>query len=294
MHRRTLLAGFLTLVSSLALPRLAAAAPATPALAPADAELPQLTVTLTDNGFDFPQPLSAGRYAVTVVNAGTLTESHSGLGRIPDRVTDDQYATWLDSLARTDGTDGETDALKFEDIEFVGMPDWPQPGKPVTGVIDLAPGRYFLFDPMGARGYLELTVHGNPIDAPEPASDLTVTLHEMAIELPDQALTTAPVRWKIENSGAMSHEVAVIPVSPDFTEESLHTLFALPEDATPPPGFPAFVYQPVAAIGILGKGQTSWLDVALAPGHYLAACFLPFSTGYPHAIDGMYRFFELT
>jgi hypothetical protein len=115
----------------------------------------------------------------------------------------------------------------------------------------------------------------------------------MAIELPDQALTTAPVRWKIENAGAMSHEVAVIPISPDFTEEHLQALFELPEDATPPPGFPEFVYQPVAAIGILGKGQTSWLDVALAPGHFLAACFLPFGTGYPHAIDGMYRFFEL-
>jgi hypothetical protein len=79
-------------------------------------------------------------------------------------------------------------------------------------------------------------------------------------------------------------------VSPDFTEADLQTLFTLPDDATPPPDMPPFVYQPAAAIGILAKGHTSWLDVQLAPGRYLAACFLPFSTGYPHAMDGMYRF----
>jgi hypothetical protein len=115
----------------------------------------------------------------------------------------------------------------------------------------------------------------------------------MEIVLPETALTTAPVRWKIENTGAMSHEVAVIPISPDFTEEHLQLLFSLPEDATPPPDVPEFVYQPVAAIGILGKEQTSWLDVQLAAGHYLAICMAPFGTGYPHGIDGMYRFFDV-
>ena len=294
MHRRTLLAGSLGVTAALALPTMSRAAAATPEASATAPALPRLDLTLTDTGFDFPQPLMAGRYAVTVTNAGTSTDSHSALGRIPDRVTDAQYAAWLDTLTRTDGTDGQTDALTFDDIEFVGMPDWPQPGRPVTGVIDLAPGRYFLFDPFSARGHLELTVGGDWVNVPEPVSDLTVTLHEMAIDLPDQALTTAPVRWKITNTGAMSHEVAVIPVSPDFTEAQLQLLFSLPEDATPAPGTPTLIYQPAAAIGILAAQHTSWLDVELAPGHYLAACFLPFGTGYPHAVDGMYRFFELT
>ena len=269
---------------------------ATPAASPAaDGDLPLLEITLTDTGFAFPQPLAAGRYAVVVTNAGALTDSHFALGHVPDRVTDAEYDAWIASLENSGGQDGETDAMTWDDIEFVGVPDWPQPGEPSSGVVDLAPGRYFLFDPFSGRQYQRLTVAGDAIavDAPEPAADVTVTLTEMAIDLPDAALTTAPIRWKIENTGAMSHEVAIVPVSADFTAEHLQMLFSLPEDATPPAGTPELVYQPVAAIGILAGQHTSWLDVQLEPGRYLAACMLPFGTGYPHAMDGMYRFIDI-
>jgi hypothetical protein len=289
MDRRNFVAGSLGMATALALSRNSRVGQATAS----SADLPDLALTLTDAGFEIAQPLAAGRYRVTVTNTGTLAESHFALGKIPDRVTDAQYQEWLDSLQRSDGQDGQTDALTWDDIEFVGVPDWPQPGGDVSGVIDLAPGRYFLFDPFGARGYRKLTIHGELVEGTDPTSDLTVTLHEMAIELPEDAVTTAPVRWKIENAGAMSHEVAVIPVSPDFTEEHLQLLFTLPEDATPPPDVPEFVYKPVAAIGILAKQHTSWLDVQLQPGRYLAACMAPFGTGYPHAMDGMYRFFDV-
>jgi hypothetical protein len=67
----------------------------------------------------------------------------------------------------------------------------------------------------------------------------------------------------------------------------------LPDDATPPPGLPEFVYQPVTAIGMLAPQHTSWLDVHLESGHSMAVCMLPFGTGYPHAMDGMYRLFEV-
>jgi hypothetical protein len=283
MHRRTFLTGSLGLAGALALPRVTRAAQATPAAA----DLSALEIVLTDTGFAFPQPLQAGRYAVTVTNAGTSTDSHFALGKLPDELTDEQYQVWLEA----EGED--TDALSFDDIDFVGVPDWPQPGKPSTGVIDLAPGRYFLFDPFSARGYLTLAVDGTFAADEEPVADLTVTLTEMEIVLPEAAFTSKPVRWKIENTGAMSHEVAVLPVSPDFTEEHLHALLMMPEDATPPPDFPQFVYQPIAAIGILARQHASWLDVELAPGHYLAACMLPFGTGYPHAMDGMFKFFDV-
>jgi hypothetical protein len=259
----------------------------------AEDAFPPLAIGLKDDGFELPNGIKAGRYHVTVINHGTSDASHSGLGRIPDQVTDAQYQEWLDSLSRTDGTDGQTDALSWDDIEFVGMPDWPKAGQSVTGVIDLAAGQYFLFDPFSSRGQVTLTIDGDPISALEPASDLTVSLVDMAIMLPDSAITSKPVRWKIENTGSISHEVAVIAVAPTFTEEDLKVLFSLPENGTPPAGTDNLDYQPVAAIGILARGHTSWLDVKLDPGHYLAACMLPFGTGYPHAMDGMYRFFEV-
>jgi hypothetical protein len=287
MNRRMFLTGSLAMTATVALPGMARAAQATPDASAAVTRLPELRLSLTDTGFEIDQPLKAGRYRVIVTNTGTSAESHFALGRIPDSVTDAQYEEWLSSET------GETEALRFEDIGFVGVPDWPQPSKPVSGVVDIAPGRYFLFDPISGRQPLTVMVEGELTASAEPASDFTVVLHEMAIDLPDAALTTEPVRWKIENTGAMSHEVAVIPVSPDFTDAHLQLLFSLPEDATPPADVPAFVYQPAAAIGILAPQHTSWLDVQLAPGRYLAACMLPFSTGYPHAMDGMYRFIDV-
>lgn len=290
MDRRMFLAGSLGVATAVAMPRLSRAAQATPDAAAASADLPALKLTLTDTAFEIAEPLRAGRYNVTVSNAGTLTDSHFALGKIPDAVTDAQYEAWL--KAPESGAD-ETDALSFDDIEFVGMPDWPQPDRDVSGVVDIAPGRYFLFDPFSGRQHRTLVVGGTMSSALEPTADLTVTLREMEIILPDAAFTTEPKRWKIENVGAMSHEVAVIPVSKDFTAELLQQLFTLPEEATPPPDMPEFVYQPVTAIGILAKQHTSWLDVQLQPGRYLAACMLPFGTGYPHAMDGMYHFFDV-
>lgn len=252
--------------------------------------LSELRIALTDTGFEIPDELPSGRYAVTVANTGTSPASHFALGKLPDAISDADYETWLRSI----GTEQErTDLLAFEDIAFVGTPDWPPPGGSVSGVIDLAPGRYFLFDPFSGRQARTVIVDGRPVDAVEPASDLTVVLREMEIVLPDAAFTSKPVRWKIENTGGMSHDVAVVPVDPAFTDDDLQVMFSLPEDATPPPGVPALDYQPVAAIGILASGHTSWLDVQLAPGRYLGLCMLPFSTGYPHAMDGMYHFFDV-
>ena len=198
-------------------------------------------VHIDRHGIRDPEPLRAGRYEFKLNNAGESPKSHTALGKIPDRVTDAEYDEWMESLARSDGQDGQTDAMTWDDIEFIGIPDWPEPGGFSSGVIDLQAGRYFLFDPFSGRGYKRLMVDGAFGTPAEPESDLTVTLEEMAIEFPDAALTTQSVRWKIENAGAFSHEVAVIPISPGFTEEHLQMLFAMPEDATPPPGMPELV-----------------------------------------------------
>ena len=290
MNRRKLIGGSLGIATMLALPAQSRAARSSPNASAVTAELPALALTLTDTGFEIDEPLAAGRYEITVTNAGTVSESHFALGKIPDEVTDAEYEAFLQAQ-------DDTAALSFEDIAFVGVPDWPTPGDSVSGVIDLAPGRYLLFDPFTGREPRTLLVEGKPVDAAEPASDLTVELHEMTIVLPESTFTSQPMRWKIANMGAMSHEVAVLPVSPDFTaeqfEQVLNVLLTLPEDATPSPDLPEFVYQPVTAIGILAPQHTSWLDVQLAPGRYLAVCMLPFGTDYPHAIDGMYRVFDV-
>ena len=288
-RRRFLVGSSLGVIPLLGRPGMIWAAQATPD-ATAGSDLPTLELTLTDTGFEIAHPLQAGRYQVTVTNAGTSTDSHFALGKIPDDITDAQYEAFLATM-------DDTADLSFEEIAFVGVPDWPAPGERVSGVIDLVPGRYLLFDPFSGRASETLTVEGDVGEQEEPAADLTIELREMEFVFPEAAITSAPMRWKLTNTGAMSHELAVLPVSPEMTEETfahlLEVMMSLPEDATPPPGLPEFVYQPVTAIGILAPQHTSWLDVQLEPGHYLAVCMLPFGTGYPHALDGMYRLFEV-
>jgi hypothetical protein len=288
MDRRTFLTGSLGLAAALAVvPRTISAAQATPDATPSASGLPTLTLTLTDTGFEIAQPVMAGRYELTVVNGGSITDSHFGVGKIPDTVTDAQYDEWLAGFGE------DTEALSFDTIEFIGAPDWPKPGQSVTGVVDIAPGRTFLFYPLLDLEPTTIMVEGALEPAPEPASDLTVTLKEMEFILPETAFTSDAVRWKIENAGAISHEIAILPIPADFTEEDFQILLSLDEAATPPPGVPEFDYQPLTAIGILSPSHTSWLDVHLTPGHYLAVCMLPFGTGYPHAMDGMYHFFDV-
>jgi hypothetical protein len=287
MHRRTFLTGSLGLAAALAVVPRMTSAKATPEATPGASGLPTLTLTLTDTGFEIAQPLMAGRYEITVMNAGTITDSHFGMGKIPDDVTDAQYEEWLAGYGE------DTEALSFDKIGFVGAPDWPKPGQSVSGVVDIAPGRYFLFYPLLDIESVTIMVEGALEPAPEPTSDLAVTLKEMEFVLPESAFTSDAVRWKIENAGGISHEIAILPIPADFTEEHFHILMSLGEDATPPPDVPEFVYQPLSAIGILSPSHTSWLDVQLPPGHYLAVCMLPFGTGYPHAMDGMYHFFDV-
>jgi hypothetical protein len=89
------------------------------------------------------------------------------------------------------------------------------------------------------------------------------------------------------------HELAVLSVPEGFTFDDFMALMMLPEDATPTPDMKVIEYQPVAAIGLLGSGAQSWLHVELDAGHFMAVCMFPDDQGMPHAMSGMYAFFDI-
>jgi hypothetical protein len=249
---------------------------------------PTLDVQIDDKGFHVPKSITAGRTLLRATNIGTSEECHWALGRFPDGATDAE----INELMMA--PDGAKTTIQWEQIGFVGVPDWPKPGGPaVTGIVDLHPGRYVAFAPISDREPTMLEIGGTFIGGPEPTAEVDVDLHEFVITLPDTAHTSKPVRWKITNTGGTLHDVAVLPVPADFTADDFMALLMLPDGATPTPGMKVIDYNPVAAIGILGLATTTWLDVQLEPGHYMAVCMLPFGTGYPHAMDGMLVFFEV-
>ncbi len=249
---------------------------------PTSGEFPALTITITDDGYDIPEGLMAGRYAVSIVNNGTAP-SHSSLGRLPDGVTQDEVTAFMTS---------ESEELPdwFVNAGYVGLPDWPAPGATITGVVDLPEGNYFMFDPFSARSAF-VTVGPGELSTTEPESTATVELTEMHFILPDAGLPSGASVLKISNIGAIPHEFQVLAVPDGTTADQVAALFALPEDATPVPGDALqealFDYQPAAASSIIGAGITSWIDADLAPGTYAVLCALPFPDGVPHAMQGM-------
>ncbi|MGC4192877.1 MAG: hypothetical protein QM589_17160 [Thermomicrobiales bacterium] len=251
------------------------------------ADLPMLTIELTDTGFVVPRQIPAGYTALTVTNTSTNPVSHWLMASLPPGKTDAEIEEFLAS-------EEDTEAIAFDDLSFIGVPDWPAPGGSVTGIVDLQPGTYLLLDPIGGRQEIGRTnVTGSPDSTLAPEGDLVVTLKDMTITLPDTAFTTSSRRWQIENIGSIQHDVTILPAPAELTEDDLMLYLSLPDDATPPPGVPALAYEPVIGIGVLSPGKRSWLDVTLEPGHYIAICMLPFGTGYPHAMDGMFVFFDI-
>ena len=279
MNRRTLLKISAASMAALALPT------AGRALAQATPEaggLAELIITVRDDGYDIPEGLTAGRYAVSVVNAGT-TPSHGSLGRLPDGVTEEQVMTDMSS---------ESEELPdwFLNAGYVGSPDWVPPGETRSGVIELPAGNYFVFDPFSSRNAFLTVAEGDGMGS-EPDADVEVELTEMNFVLPESGLPTGAARLKISNIGAIAHEFQVLAVPEGTNADQIAALFAMPEDATPTPGdelAQALVdYAPVAATSILGAGLTSWIDTDLAPGTYAVICALPFPDGMPHAMQGM-------
>lgn len=249
---------------------------------PAAGEFPTLTITVRDDGYDIPAGLTAGRYAVSVINNGT-GPSHSSLGRLPDGVSQEEVMAFMT-------TESEELPDWFVNAGYVGLPDWPAPGATITGVVDLPEGNYFMFDPFSARAAF-VTVGAGEIPATEPESTATVELAEMHFVLPEAGLPSGAGVLKISNIGAIPHEFQMMPVPDGTTADQVAALFAMPSDATPVPGDALQEamanYQPVAASSIIGAGITSWIDVDIAPGTYAVICALPFPGGVPHAMEGM-------
>lgn len=297
IDRRTLLGRSAAMAGAALLgPRVGRAlAAGTPA---AGADLPELAITVLDDGFTVNEPVSTGLHRVTVTNAGNAP-SHVSLGRVPDAFTDEQFASVTDD----DPANDQLSTEQFFEIRFVGLPDWPAPGEHRTGIVDIAePGRYVLVDPFSTRIKL-FTVEGTPAaQATEPESTAAFSLQEMSIMPSTTELTAGPARWRIENVGAFSHELAVLPVGDGLTADELGAYLAwalsIPDGATPDPSTPVpgngkidlTTYAPVAAMSILRPGGRAWIDVDLPPGTYAALCMLPGPTDDvpPHAMLGMY------
>lgn len=248
-------------------------------------EFPPLTITLTDDGFSFPEGTTAGRYAVHIVNESS-TPSHSSLGLLPDGI---DLAMVEEAMA------SETEEVPqwVLDTKWRGMPDFGLPGETRTGIVDFPPGTYLGFSPF--EGWFNIIeIGGEPIasDLATPGATLNVKLTEMSFAWSQDTVPAGPQLLEVTNMGATLHDIQFYPVPEGTTVDNVMEMFMQEEGGTPSPENPLSTinedeFLPAAAVSIIAPGVTSWLDLDLAPGTYMVMCPLTFPSGPPHAMLGM-------
>jgi hypothetical protein len=173
----------------------------------------------------------------------------------------------------------------------VGGPNPPATGEASSATLTLEPGNYaivcFIDTPdhiphlmKGMGRALTVTAAApNAAAAPEPASDVTMTLADYTFT-PTTPLTSGKHTVRVENTAAQPHEIAIFRLA---SGKTLGDLAAWGKDYKRElPG--TFV----GGMAAIGSGKHGFIDLDLVPGDYALLCFVPDAKdGKPHLVHGM-------
>ena len=244
----------------------------------AQAEIPSVTVTATDDSIDLPSEVPSGLVTFTFQNNRAEAPFVPLFGRLNDGVTPDD-------IAAAEKSDNPMDVLALV-VLYGGSTI--APGESLTYTTELTPGNYALNDDPQTL-YFTVTDSG-VADLAAPESDVTLALVDFAFGVPSD-FTAGPHVWHIQNFGTQWHEVAVFKVDDGTTvQDARDALMAAdPENGDLPYGDPAFLWLPS------GPNTQSWVPVDLEAGTYVVACFLPDVNGdfSPHMAHGMIQMFTV-
>ncbi len=248
--------------------------------------LPELHVVVTDAGIQAPAEVAAGLTYVTLDNQ-TNSDTDAQLGLPPAGVT-------LDQIAQDIGGDGFSDW--FYQSTFVGGA-YAYAHDSGSGVVDLSAGNWVIAttDTDKPVAPVALKVTGDAAAQPGAVkSDLTVTEKGYTFDFPDQ-VAAGPKVWEVRNEDPVPHMIVVERYPGKVTDKDVQDIFAaemgtpVPDMAINPDDFQEGTYVPV-----LSKGETSWVDVNLEPGTYVALCFVSDEgSQVPHAAMGMFDIFTV-
>ncbi|MHB8646396.1 MAG: hypothetical protein ACYDAR_11470 [Thermomicrobiales bacterium] len=268
-------------VAALMLVMLVAVVPA--AAAPAD-----VTIVARDYAFDMPDTIPAGLVHFTMTNQGKQ-EHEAQFFRLAPGFTVDQLLKALQgpNPASTSGTPPFAATGGINTLEAGGRQEVVlnlQPGNYVAVCFDSDPGDP---TPHVAKGMVkQFTVTGTATAATAPI-DGTVTLTDYQISLPAVITQSKALTLQIVNSGPSLHEMALISLGAGKTVQDFLKAGADPTASRA--GFTA-----IGGFAAISPGVTGYVILNLAPGNYVAACFVPDDQGKPHIADGMYTAFTVT
>lgn len=268
--------------------------------------LPEIHVTITATAFEgVPAEIPAGRYLLSVTNAlaagdGPFGAEPSGVNflRLSGDMTADAFIAQIAAYA---AAGAEADAMPPQWLYEVTLPGGPYalPGETVSAVIDLRAGAWVLWGehPGAAQAPVSVSVTGSaPAHLPVVQADVQISMVEYAFVVPTP-LAAGPQIVELTNAGQEPHFFTLARVPHGTTVEAgLAAFFARYGDpaAAPAGGLRPEELTLAFVRGTQSAGVTAWYTADLAPGTYLAVCFIPDPVnGIPHVMLGMTQIVEV-
>lgn len=267
--------------------------------------LPEFPIVAVEYSFDLPAEIPGGWTRVAFDNQGTM-DHQAVLLKVRDGAT-------LEALQAALQTPDLGAILALaESVGGTGC----GPGLSASVVVDLAPGDYvavcmipgddniphYLKGQQAPFSVTESDATGTP-----PSAGLSVSMSEMTFSGLPAELPAGPQVWEVTNAGTQPHELTLVKLAEGMTIEQGFQIFGVgaesatpgdgamasmePESGTPAGGSMAMQGPPFVAIGgvsPMSPEQSNLLELDLAPGNYIALCFVPDpASGAPHFMMGM-------
>jgi hypothetical protein len=277
--------------------------------------LPELTITVTDDGYSLDQTeVEAGRYLVTLNNESENPQVFAWIAQLPEgRTAEDlSYADEIaagtpipDMMAPTEEMLADLSWL-YETYLAGGPSTVSDVSRQV--VVELPAGEYAIGDedPFSAVPAASLTVTGEPggpVSGQEPEAAVTIVEEgEGGVGYSfriDGELTAGPQIVEVLNASDQPHFVEASQYPEPVTTEQIMASFMFDPStgATPSPDmldFEQFTFAGWA--GTQSAGTTQWVVMDLDPGQAILACWIPdpVAGGVPHALEGMLQVVDVS
>ena len=244
----------------------------------ASAEIPTVTIELTDAGLVVPAEVPSGIVRLQVLGA----DPDTGMVDVGYIVEGTSTADLEAALATAQ--DDPTNALEL--VRIYGYSSFA-----ADPIYELMPGKHVAVYQVGETPMqLAYFTAGEDSGAAAPEADVVVELHDFAFVMPDTVPAGENV-WEFANQGDQWHMMLIVQPAEGQTADDV--LAMMMSEGPPPEGTaePAFLgeYAPMS------QGNRAWVSIDLPPGEYLAICPLPDLTNMQmdHASQGMVRMFTV-
>lgn len=263
----------------------------------------EFDIVITDEAYDAPSTIPAGRYLVNVTN--TTAEPAAAAFMMPDGewVLDDIQAAFTASAS----ADADPTALNWLYEAKIAGGASAMPGGLGQAVVILGPGHWIIWgdDPTAPTPLGEITVTGAlPAAFPDlAAATVTITAvsnatgYDIAVEGDVQA---GPQLVKFYNKTDQPHFVESLVSPVPVNDDQIMQLIMMPDDATPEPGSglpaPEEIMPAGRWIPLVSAGVMSWNVMDFASGTNVLICFVQdrySPDGLPHAAEGMFETVEV-